>query len=341
MEVAVHDRVSQCLLEVTDASHTGEARRLAVQCAGRCGLGEADRGAVAIAVTELATNIIKHASSGAILCEPIAHRDIGGMRVVGFDKGPGIANIAQALEDGYSTSGTTGSGLGAVRRLSTHFDIYSVPEQGTCVMAEFWPKKVAPVRSIPFQVGTVSIAMRKETVCGDGWACKAVNGGGLLMVVDGLGHGMFAAEAAREAERIMFESQSTAPSTILHDCHEALRKTRGAAAAVAAISTGDRLLSFAGVGNISGTVIGRNGRRGMTSHNGTLGHELYKIQEFSSPWEREHVLIMHSDGLGSRWDLDQYPGIVRKHPSIIAAVLFRDFDRRRDDVTVLVAKNLE
>jgi hypothetical protein len=79
----------------------------------------------------------------------------------------------------------------------------------------------------------------------------------------------------------------------------------------------------------------------MTSHNGTLGHELRKIQEFSFPWEPESLLIMHSDGLGSRWDLSQYPGIMRKHASMIAAVLYRDFERQRDDVTVLVAKNLE
>ena len=79
----------------------------------------------------------------------------------------------------------------------------------------------------------------------------------------------------------------------------------------------------------------------MTSHNGTLGHELRKIQEFSFPWEPQSVLIMHSDGLGSRWDLNQYPGIMTKHASVIAAVLYRDFERQRDDVTVLVAKSLE
>jgi hypothetical protein len=101
------------------------------------------------------------------------------------------------------------------------------------------------------------------------------------------------------------------------------------------------LVSFAGVGNISATVIGGKGRRGMTSHNGTLGHELHKIQEFTFPWDGDHVLIMHSDGLGTRWDLDDYPGLLRKHPSIIAAILFRDFERQRDDVTVLVAKHSE
>ena len=341
MEIAVHERSSQCLVEISDLSHVGGARRVAVHCAEKAVLSETDRGAVAIAVTELATNIIKHASAGSILCEPIAHNELCGLRILAFDKGPGIIDITRALEDGYSTSGTAGSGLGAVRRLATHFDIYSVPKRGTCILAEFWPKRKAPANGTPHRVGAVSLAIRTEQVCGDGWSCKPSNGTTFLMVVDGLGHGTFAAEAAREAERVFTESNSTSPAAILRDCHDALRKTRGAAAAIAAISRENRLILFAGVGNVSSTLLGNNGRRGMASYNGTLGHQLHKVQEFSFPWDKDTVLIMHSDGLGSKWDLNDYPGIISKHPSIIAAVLYRDFERQRDDVTVLVAKNSE
>lgn len=341
MEVAVHQPQAQRFVVLSDPSHAGEARRLALHFAEKSGLNETERGAVAIAVTELATNILKHAGSGTILCERIGQNGSSGLRVLALDKGPGIPNLAQALEDGYSTSGTAGNGLGAVQRLATHFDVYALARHGTCVLAEFWSKRKAPNPGSPFQVGAVSLAMRKETVCGDGWRSRPCNGNVLFMVVDGLGHGPYAAEAAREAERILDQSESLSPATILQDCHDALRKTRGAAAAVAAISPEKRLVFFCGVGNISGTLINLNSRRGMTSHNGTLGHELHKVQEFSYPWEPDSVLIMHSDGLGSRWDLNQYPGIMRKHASVIAAVLYRDFERQRDDVTVLVAKNLE
>jgi len=341
MEIEVHERSSQCFVEISDPSHAGEARRLAVHCAEQMGLPEIDRGAVAIAVTELGTNILKHASAGSILCEPIAHNGVRGLRILALDKGAGISDITKALEDGYSTSGTAGSGLGAVRRLAAHFDIYSASKRGTCILAEFWPKRKAPAPSTPYHVGAVSLAMRKEQVCGDGWSFRSSNGTSFLMVVDGLGHGTFAAEAAREAERVFMESKATSPSAILRDCHDALRKTRGAAAAIAAISTEKRLIFFAGVGNISSTLVGSNGRRGMASYNGTLGHQLHKVQEFSFPWDKDTVLIMHSDGLGSKWDLNDYPGIISKHPSIIASVLYRDFERERDDVTVLVAKNSE
>lgn len=340
MEVAVHPQ-GLYMVDVSDASNAGEARRLAVRCAERSGLDESDTGAVAIAVTELATNIVKHARSGVILCEPLAHNGSSGVRILALDKGPGIGDLGKALEDGYSTFGSAGNGLGAVQRLSTHFDVYSLRDQGTCALAEFWPKRKAAAGAIPLQLGVISLPMRKEAVCGDGWLARRSNGCIILMVVDGLGHGTFAAEAAREAERILSESSSSSPAQILRDCHDALRKTRGAAGAVAVVSPEKNLVFFAGVGNISTTLMTQNSRRGMPSHNGTLGHQLHKVQEFTSPWTADSVLIMHSDGLGSRWDLNHYPGILKKHPSLIASVLYRDFERQRDDVTVLVAKNLE
>jgi hypothetical protein len=147
-----------------------------------------------------------------------------------------------------------------------------------------------------------------------------------------------AAEAAREAEKILATSKETSPSNILLDIHDALKKTRGAAAAIARIDLARRLVTFAGVGNISATVIGPGTRRGLASHNGTLGHHVGRVQEFTVPWNHDNILVMNSDGLSSRWDLDSYPGIRSKSPGTIAAVLHRDFSRLRDDVTVLVAK---
>ena len=65
-----------------------------------------------------------------------------------------------------------------------------------------------------------------------------------------------------------------------------------------------------------------------------------KVQEFVLPWNAGAMLIMQSDGLASRWDLEQYPGLIGCHPALIAAVLYRDYTRGRDDVAVLVARDL-
>jgi anti-sigma regulatory factor (Ser/Thr protein kinase) len=327
----------QFMTEIVDPSHAGEARRAAVEFAESIGMSETDRGKVAIAVTEMATNLFKHAHHGKIICAAVTHDQTLGLRVLAIDKGPGIPNVSAALQDGYSTYGSAGNGLGAVRRLSTVFDLYSAPAIGTCILAEFWPNKKSSAP--PISLGVISLAMRGELVCGDGWGTRAQDGHSFFMLVDGLGHGTFAAEAAREAERVLADSHSTSAASILRDCHDALKKTRGAAAAIAEISHEKGILTYAGVGNISATVIDGHSRRGIANHNGTLGHQMHKLQEFTVPWNAESILIMHSDGLGSKWDLNQYPGLASKHPTLIAAMLYRDFLRERDDVTVMAAKN--
>lgn len=328
----------QVVLQVSDASLAGEARRVAVRLAEEIGMDESDRGAVAIAVTEMATNIVKHAGSGTIVCEQLGTNGARGIRFLAIDKGPGIRNITSALEDGYSTAGTCGNGLGAVRRLSTNFDIYSAPDRGTCIMADFWPRKKAEAEN-NLRMGVVSVALRGEPVCGDGWFIKSNHDTSWLMVADGLGHGVFAAEAAREAERVVAEATSNSPAVIMADVHDALKKTRGAAAAITAIDWRSGILSFAGLGNISAVLATRETTRGLASHNGTAGHQMCRVQEFTFPWTEESTLILHSDGLGTRWNLNDYPGLLNKHPSLIAAVLYRDFSRERDDATVLVVKN--
>jgi len=331
---------AQVFVEVSDPTHPGAARRAAVRSAELIGMGETECSNVAIAVTEMATNVVKHAARGKLIVDPLGYNGIRGLRVLAVDKGPGIHDVGAALRDGHSTAGTAGEGLGAICRLATQFEIYSQPGKGTCVLAEFWPSAKAPKRGFGIDVGVVSVPIRGESVCGDGWATKATANALLLMLSDGLGHGIYASEAAREAERMLRESTSISPAIILRDTHDALRKTRGAAVAVAAIEVEVGRLLFTGVGNVSATLLDRQNSRGLASHNGTAGHEIRKVQEFAFPWNSNNLLVMHSDGVSGRWDLRDYPGIWNKPASVIAAVLYRDFVRERDDATVLVAKSV-
>jgi anti-sigma regulatory factor (Ser/Thr protein kinase) len=327
------------IIRVTDPTHAGEARRHAAVLADHAKLGERESGSLAIAVTEMATNLVKHAGNGTIVVEGIAHNGSSGVRVLALDKGPGIRDVTTALRDGFSTAGTGGNGLGAIKRLSNVFDIYTAPGLGTAVLAEFWPSKKTSQDLSPLEVGVVSVPIKGEDVCGDGWGVRTNGESILLMVVDGLGHGILAADAAREAERIFGRASTNAPTPILQDSHNALKKTRGAAMAVCSLHFGKQLASFAGVGNIGSSIVSPHGSRGMASHNGIVGHQMEKIQEFTFPWGADSILVMYSDGLKSSWDLTAYPGIWSKHPGLIAGLLLRDFTRDRDDVTVLIAKN--
>lgn len=327
------------IIRVTDSTHAGEARRHAALLAEDAKLGERESGSVAIAVTEMVTNLVKHAGSGTVIVEAVANNGSSGVRLLGLDRGPGIRDLSAALRDGFSTAGTAGNGLGAIKRLSNTFDIYTSPGHGTAVLAEFWPHKKPAQRLGSIDVGAVSIPIKGEDVCGDGWGVKQTAESVLLMVVDGLGHGVLAAEAAEEAQRIFRQSRGDSPAPILQDSHDALKKTRGAAVAVASLNLEKQVLSYAGVGNIAASIITPGSSRGMASHNGTVGHHLQRIQEFAFPWSSNSILVMHSDGLRSAWDLNSYPGIWSKHPGLIAGILYRDFYRDRDDVTVLVAKS--
>lgn len=327
------------IIRVTDPTHAGEVRRHAAACAERANLGERERGSLAIVVTEMVTNLVKHAGSGTMVLEGITQNGSSGVRVLGLDKGPGIRDLTTALRDGYSTAGTGGNGLGAIKRLSNAFDIYTAPGLGTAVLAEFWPPKRNGHHAHAIEVGVVSVPIKGEEVCGDGWGARKTSESMLLMVVDGLGHGILASEAAREAERIFTSIRGDSITSILQDSHDALKKTRGAAMAVASVNFESRLLSFAGIGNIGSSIMTPLGSRGMASHNGIVGHQMQRVQEFSFPWNADSILVMHSDGLKSSWDLKPYPGIWNKHPGLIAGMLYRDFSRERDDVTVLVAKN--
>jgi len=329
------------MIEVRESSQAGDVRRRAAELAKDLQLGEARCGAAALAATEMATNLVKHAGSGFMLLQRVQENESSGLRLIAIDKGPGIADLTIAMRDGHSTAGSMGTGLGAVRRISDIFDIYSATGIGTLIRAEFWQDNQHTMRAHGnLNSSAISEPIHGEDECGDGWGCRLFADSLVLMVVDGLGHGVYAAEAAREAERVLNRAEVDSPLHILQDIHDSLRKTRGAAVAVARIQETKGLVSFAGVGNVSASIVSPGTSRSMASHNGTAGHHMPRLQEFTYPWNAESTLIMHSDGLGSRWDLERYPGIWGKHPSLISAILHRDYCRGRDDVTVLVTKTI-
>ncbi len=286
----------------------------------------------------MTTNLFKHAREGSIIISEIANNGSRGMRILALDKGPGIRNLSDALQDGHSTAGTMGNGLGAIKRMSHEFEIYSV-ESGTAIVSDFWRGGKVPKNDWTVRHGVVTLPFPGEQEIGDGWSVRKFGTCVILMVVDGLGHGPNAAEAAREAERVVSVIKNVTPAAILQDCHDALKKTRGAAMSVAVLDPEKQLLHYAGIGNVGAAIVSPGTSRSLTPHNGTLGHQIHRIQEFSYPWNQDSILVVHSDGLNTRWNLSDYPGIWSKHPALIAGLLYRDSVRGRDDVTVLVAKN--
>lgn len=325
-------------LRIADPSEVGEARRVTANLCAALGFDTTHSGKAAIVVTELATNLSKHARGGELLLRSLDDRGVAGLEIVSVDRGPGLLNPGECLRDGYSTSGSPGTGLGAIRRLSSLFDIFTQPGKGTAVLSRVW--NAPPRRMVPglFEAGAVCLPAPGETVAGDSWTLYQGPHRALLMIADGLGHGPAAAEASAAAVAAFARSASLSPSEVVVRLHAALQAGRGAAVAVAELNTDARIARYAGIGNIAGVIISPDWSRSLVSFNGTAGVSARKIQEFSYPWPEHALLVMHSDGLTSRWTLDDYPGLRAHHPALIAAVLARDHARGRDDLTVVALR---
>jgi anti-sigma regulatory factor (Ser/Thr protein kinase) len=326
-------------IRVMDASHVGEARRVAARIAEKAGLDETAAGKVSIIVTELATNLYRYATGGMLHVQIVAMPWGNAVDVCSVDSGPGMINAQRCLTDGYSTGGTAGNGLGAVKRLSSEFDVYSARPNGTVVLSRVYASAAANRRE-PLAVcwGAASVAAPGEEVCGDAWRVAFRGEGAAMMVADGLGHGPLAGEAAEAVAKVFEEHPFQGPARFLETAHAEVSGTRGAAVAIAELEFSSRKLRYAGAGNISGTLLSAAQSRGLVSHNGTLGVTLGRAQQFDYEWPDNGLLVMHSDGIQTRWTLESYPGLLSSHPGIIAAVLLRDFKRGRDDATVVALK---
>jgi len=319
------------VLPVEDESQIGYARRSAQKLAQSQGFNETDAGRVALVTTELASNLLKHAGRGELHLRVLPNPDGAGIEVVAVDRAGGFDRDT-CMTDGYSTRGTQGIGLGAISRQTEVFDLYA-DDRGTVLLVRFYPtgKRARDVR-----FGISHHSLHNDPACGDSW-CLAIRGDAIsALVVDGLGHGADAEQAALLGCAAFARAPFMAPQTIFEDMHQAMTGSRGGAAAIAQFHAGQDSLRFTGIGNIGASLIGPGKARGLTSHPGIVGAQYRKAQSFDYAPVNGNLLIMYSDGLQSRWNILDYPDLAHRHPGVIATVLHRDFCRGRDDVTVLV-----
>jgi anti-sigma regulatory factor (Ser/Thr protein kinase) len=329
MEAAVRSRgyTSQLHYVIDDSSKVGEVRR-AAQNRANFEFDAQTAGRVAIAATELANNLLTHAGGGELLIQTLGDDQSPTLELLALDRGPGMSDIKRCLTDGYSTGSTPGTGLGAVRRLADEFDVYSAPGDGTIVMARFG-------RGLAPRFGAVCVPMSGEIDCGDAWHLVSNGEHTAVIMVDGLGHGTFAAQAAQAGIDSFTASPWLPPKEVMNRAGVAMARTRGGAAACAQLDK-NGAVSYAGLGNISGSLVSRDKSQGLVSHSGTLGIQAQRVQQFEYQRTPGMFLIMHSDGISARGTPRERPQLFAHHPAIIAAALYRDFGRNRDDASVVV-----
>jgi anti-sigma regulatory factor (Ser/Thr protein kinase) len=330
--------VAAGVVHVAEATDVSEARRRAADVSRALEFDATTTGRVALVVTEAATNLLKHAGGGELFVGVTGAGEHRGVQITAMDRGRGMRDIPASMVDGFSTAGSAGTGLGAIRRSSDSFDIYSTP-QGTVVAASIYADRTHRPSS---PIGAVCVPVRGERECGDAWAAWSAGGLTSIFVVDGLGHGHDAAVAADTAVGTFRRHAERAAPEVIALVHAALRPTRGAAVALAELDERAGKLRYCGIGNISAVVRRPDGQeQHLISLPGIAGHVARRVQTFSYDWPPGSLLVMHSDGLATHWSLNRYAGLSQHRPDVVAGVLYRDLRRGPDDATAVVTRHGE
>ncbi|HEU4729720.1 MAG TPA: SpoIIE family protein phosphatase, partial [Kofleriaceae bacterium] len=323
--------------ELDDGADIGAVRRRMVALAGEAGLDEVRTGDAALIATELASNVLKHARRGGAMLGVVHSRAGRGVVIATWDRGPGM-DFEACLRDGMSTAGTRGVGLGAVARRASRLDAYTPRGKGSVIVAEVFA--AGPPPDERFVIGAACMPYPGMSVCGDAWAGHIAGDRATLIACDGLGHGDGAAVAAAAVIAAFRAAPGDPLTAILERADRAARSTRGAAATIARLDLATRELAIAGVGNVAVWVYGDALKQLVTQH-GTLGQAIpAQLREERVRFAPGAMIVMCSDGIRSRWSLDDHAGLITRHPTTIATVMWRDLARGRDDATVVVMREV-
>jgi anti-sigma regulatory factor (Ser/Thr protein kinase) len=322
-------------LVVEDVSAVAACRNAGLAMASRLQFPAARADEVALAVTEAASNLHKHAQQGSLLLCVNRDAEVPGIELVTIDAGPGVRDVSAAMRDGHSTAGTLGIGLGAIRRLADFSDLYSRPGHGTALIARFWPAAGLPGMPAIRCAGLIR-PITGEAECGDAFGVVQRDGVITAVFCDGLGHGPLAAAASAQALAAVLDEPASEPAALLERAHRRMTGTRGGAVAV--VQVAGPVARFAGLGNVAGFVLSAGSRKSMLSVPGIAGYQARAFRQFDYEVPPGAAVILHSDGISSRWEVAAVPDVETRDPLLIAAVLLAEAGIHRDDAGVVVLK---
>jgi anti-sigma regulatory factor (Ser/Thr protein kinase) len=318
-----------------DEASAALARELVRARGGEAGLPREEVERLAIAASELVTNQLRHARRGKVAVRAIERSGVRGVEIVAADLGSGIADVQAALAGTGPSARSLGSGVASARRMVHELDVDVRLGQGTALWARAFAE--APLRRR--EVGVVGRPIAEERVSGD-HAVVLRDGATLLCaVIDGIGHGPLAWEAAERAGATVRAHRHASLTAILEACDAALVGTRGAVMSVARIDEATGTLEHAGVGNVTARIEGRRRTKLLGSASWTLGRRGSKLRTVMETvrLDDDEALVLFTDGLVSRASLEE-SDMLREHPAAIAQHLVERFARTTDDALALVVK---
>jgi anti-sigma regulatory factor (Ser/Thr protein kinase) len=293
-----------------------------------------------IIIAELTSNLVKYAQAGELLVRVIPNAVNAGIELISADSGPGMVDTARMKIDGVSTGGSLGQGLGAIGRLADLFQLYSLPGRGTIGLVRVFPAPPQPPLVAPAATAQALLVSKVDQIpCGDGFYCKLTTNSLRIFLGDGLGHGLPAHQAVRQATQAMAQQRDNSPAAWLTAIHRAAIGTRGLVGTAAVFNFATRKWTLCGVGNIQTQLCGGSYTKSYAAQNGILGYNMPRLlREYDLPYEPGQCLVMASDGIQTRWNPARYPNMSRYDPMVLAAAIYKEHGRQTDDMSVAVAR---
>jgi anti-sigma regulatory factor (Ser/Thr protein kinase)/serine/threonine protein phosphatase PrpC len=305
------------------------------------GFSRAECEEIALVTTELSTNLLKHATGGTLRFCRIEAPGRVGIEIESDDTGPGIPDLEQAIADGYSTAGSLGTGLGTVNRFMDELAASSGSEaRGLRLVCQRWIRpRTNGLRVVDLACGVATRSYRFLPENGDAFLIKQWGRYALVGVIDGLGHGQFAQRAAQTARQYLDHHYDQPLDSLFRGVGRACRATRGVVMALARFDLDRQKLTLASVGDIEVRLIGNPEPFNFVVRRGIVGLNAPNPVPTEHSWTSNSLLVMHSDGLRTKWTWDEFSDVARAAPPVIARRLLETWGKLDDDATVLVVKN--
>ncbi len=340
------------ILEIESEADIGVCRRKSASLARQLGFDDVKTGEIAILVSELITNVLKHGGGKGIimLCQLINEDSRKAIEIWCCDNGKGIPDFEKAVSDGFTDKNSLGIGLGTIRRFSDIMEInpkipptvngsdFSIPGYRHCLRIVKWvPENKWIGNNRNLVTGAVTRCKQGESLSGDTYLISHLSPSKTIAaVIDGLGHGKEAHLAANIAKEQILLRPELPPDSLIVYVHQAIRGTRGAVIGLIQLDTNADKLQFTGIGNIEGFIVTSSGKKNLLSFGGIVGHNIRTPRVFDFPFKPKDTACLYTDGINSRWRIDEINW--QDHPQQIAEYLVSNFSRPNDDATILIIR---
>jgi len=191
--------------------------------------------------------------------------------------------------------------------------------------------------SLCFDTALRICAMPGEQNCGDTGLIREVGNSLSVSLVDVLGHGDAAAELADDIRQYLSATEVLAPLSMIKQLHEKFRGSRGMVVSNALFNTANNMLEYCGIGNITARIVGRRPHQ-FVNRDGVVGYRM--VSPVAHQWEMgaEDVLIMHSDGMTSRFANEDIAPKLNIPADALAEYLMDTYGKNNDDTSCIVVK---